>query len=71
MADHAVALVLTFAEAAALFEAAKLGLHKRAELGMSTSEKAVEAMKKIAHGMGFETTMDGAIVLLLPPPEED
>jgi hypothetical protein len=71
MADHAVALVLTFAEAGALFETANLGLYRREELGMTPSNKAVEAMKKIARGMGFETKMDGAIVLLLPPPEED
>jgi hypothetical protein len=66
MPDHAVALILTFAEAGALFETANVGLHTRAGVGKPASPKAVEAMKKIARGMGFETAMDGPLVLLLP-----
>jgi hypothetical protein len=66
MPDHAVALILTFAEAGALFETANVGLRTRAEVGKGAGPKAVEAMKKIARGMGFETKMEGPIVLLLP-----
>ena len=69
MPNHAVALVLTYAEAGALFETANVGLHRRAEVGRPAPDKAVEAMKKIARGMGFETKMDGPIVLILPPKE--
>jgi len=67
MPDHAVALVLTFAEAGALFEAANMGLYRRAELGRPAPDKAAGAMQKIARGMGFETRMEGPMVLLLPP----
>lgn len=70
MPNHAVALVRTFAEAGALFETANVGLHRRAELGKPAGPKAVEAMKKIARGMGFDTKMDGPILLLLPPKED-
>ena len=67
MPDHAVALVLTFSEAGALFEAANLGLHRKAELGMTGNGKAYDAMHKLAHGMGFRSKVEGAMVLLLPP----
>ena len=67
MPDNAVALVLTFSEAGALFEAANLGLARKAELGMSLNEKAVNALQKIATGMGYKSKVDGASVLLLPP----
>lgn len=70
MPDNAVALVLTFAEAGALFETANLGLARKAELGMSTNEKAVEALQKIARGMGFSPVVEGHIVQLLPPMKE-
>ena len=70
MPDHAVALILTFAEAGALFETANVGLHRRAELGAPAGPKTVEAMKKIARGMGFDTKMDGPIVLLLALKED-
>jgi hypothetical protein len=66
MPDHAVALILTYAEAGALFEIANVGLHTRAEVGKGAGPKAVEAMKKLARGMGFETAMDGPVVLLVP-----
>jgi hypothetical protein len=66
MPDHAVALVLTFAEAGALFEAANLGLNRRAELDMSGNEKAVDALQKIARGMGLRSKVQGPTVLLLP-----
>ena len=66
MSDHAVALVLTFAEAGALFEAANLGLNRRAELDMSGNEKAVDALQKIARGMGLRSKVQGPTVLLLP-----
>jgi hypothetical protein len=67
MPDHAVALVLTFAEAGALFEAANVGLHRRVELGQGSNDKAIEAMHKIARGMGFRSKLEGSMVLLLPP----
>ena len=67
MRDHAVALVLTFSEAGALLESANVGLNRRAELGLSGNEKAVEALQKIARGMGLRSKVDGPIVLLLPP----
>ena len=67
MADPAVALVLTFSEAGALFEAANVGLSRRAELGLSGNDKAVEALQKIARGMGMRSKLNGPIVLLLPP----
>ena len=70
MQDHAVALVLTFGEAGALFETANVGLQRRAETGSPAGPKAIEAMKKIARGMGFETRMDGHIVLLIQPKDE-
>ena len=50
-ANNAVALVLTSAEAHALFEAAALGLSKRAESGMTGSRKVVDALQKIERGM--------------------
>lgn len=67
MPDHAVALVLTFSEASALFEAANVGLNRRAELGQGSNDKAVEALRKIARGMGRLHKVDGPIVMLLPP----
>lgn len=70
MQDHAVALVLTFGEAGALFETANIGLQKRAEVGSPAGPRAIEAMKKIARGMGFETKMDGYTVLLVRPEDE-
>jgi hypothetical protein len=42
MSDHAVALILTFSEAGALFEAANVGLNRRAELGQASNAKAIE-----------------------------
>lgn len=66
MPDNAVALVLTFSEAGALFEAANVGLNRRHELGQSGNAKAVEALQKIARGMGMQSKVDGPIVLLLP-----
>jgi len=70
MSDNAVALVLTFAEAGALFETANLGLARKAELGMSTNENAIEALQKIARGMGFSPKVEDHIVQLLPPMED-
>ncbi len=69
--DNACALVLTFAEAGALFEAANVGLAHRAELGQGKNEKAIEAMLKIARGMGRRAKVDGATVLLLRPSAND
>jgi hypothetical protein len=71
MPDHAVALVLTFSEAGALFEAANVGLNRRAELGQAGNAKAIAAMLKIARGMGRQAKVDGAVVLLLPPANDD
>ena len=70
MSDNSVALVLTFAEAGALFETANLGMARKAELGMSINEKALEALQKIARAMGFNPVVDGPIVQLLPPMED-
>lgn len=67
MADNAVALVLTFSEAGALFEAANVGLNRRHELGQSGSAKAIDALHKIARGMGLRSKLDGPVVMLLPP----
>jgi hypothetical protein len=67
MPNNAVALVLTIAEAGALFETANLGMARKAELGMSTNKKALEALKKIAPGMGFNPKVQSHIVQLLPP----
>lgn len=69
--NHAVALVLTFAEAGALFEAANVGLNRRAELGQRGNAKATEALLKIARGMGRQAKVDGAVVMLLPPDGDD
>ena len=71
MPDSAVALVLTFSEAGALFEAANVGLNRRAELGQRGNPKAVEALLKIARGMGRQAEVDGPIVMLLPPSGDD
>ena len=71
MSDHAVALVLTFAEAGALFEAANVGLNRRAELGQTGNPKTIEALLKIARGTGRRAKVDGPTVLLLPPANED
>jgi hypothetical protein len=71
MPHNAVALVLTFSEAGALFEAANVGLNRRAELGQHSNVKAIEALLKIARGMGRPAKVDGATVLLLPPAGED
>jgi hypothetical protein len=67
MPDHAVALVLTAAEAEALFVTVNVGLIRRAELGRPAPDRAVEAVKKIARGMGCGTRMDGPMVLLVSP----
>ena len=69
--NHAVALVLTFAEAGALFEAANVGLNRRHELGQRGNAKATEALLKIARGMGRQAKVDGAVVMLLPPDGDD
>ena len=71
MPHNAVALVLTFSEAGALFEAANVGLNRRAELGKRSNAKAIEAMLKLARGMGRRAEVDGAVVMLLPPAGED
>jgi len=71
MSDHAVALVLTFSEAGALFEAANVGLTRRTELGQASNAKAVEALLKIARGTGRRARVDGAVVMLLPRPGND
>ena len=68
---HACALVLTFAEAGALFEAANVGLNRREELGQQRNAKAIEAMLKLARGMGRRAKVDGAVVMLLPPAGDD
>jgi hypothetical protein len=70
MRDHAVALVLTYAEAGALFEAANLGMNRKAELEMATNLNAIEALKKIAMGMGFEPIVAGHLVHLRAPKED-
>jgi hypothetical protein len=67
MEYNAVALVLTFAEAGALFEAANVGLNRRAELGQRGNEKAIEALLKLARGMGRRAKVDGPVVMLSPP----
>jgi hypothetical protein len=36
------------------------------EVGKLAGSKPIEAMKKIARGRGFETAMDGPIMLLVP-----
>ena len=71
MPHNAVALVLTFGEAGALFEAANVGLNRRAELGQHSNAKAIEAMLKLARGMGRRAEVDGPIVMLLPPEGDD
>ena len=71
MPNSPVDLVLTFSEAAALFEVANVGLNRRAELGQRSNAKAIEALLKIAHGMGRQAKADGPIVMLLPPAGED
>jgi hypothetical protein len=71
MPDNAVALVLTFSEAGALFEVANVGLNRRAELGQGGNAKAIEALLKIARGMGRQAKVDRPIVLLLPPAGDD
>ena len=70
MPDNSVALVLTFAEATALFETANLGMTRKIELGMQPNENALEALQKIAHAMGFTPSVDGPIVRLLPGMED-
>jgi hypothetical protein len=67
MPGNAVALGLTFSEAGALFEAANVGLSRRAELDQASNVKAIQALQKIARGMGRQSKVDGAMVLLLPP----
>jgi hypothetical protein len=71
MPNNAVALVLTFSEAGALFEAANVGLNRRAELGQRGNEKAIEALLKLARGMGRRAEVDGPVVMLLPPECDD
>lgn len=71
MPYNAVALVLTFAEAGALFEAANVGLNRRNELGQRGNEKAIEALLKLARGMGRRAEVDGPVVMLLPPEGDD
>lgn len=51
MPDNPVALVLTSAEAQALFDAAALGLSKRAGSGIAGSDKVVDALQKIEQQM--------------------
>jgi hypothetical protein len=51
MPNFSVALVLTSAEARALFDAAALGLRKRAESGMAGNDKVVDALQKIQQQM--------------------
>ena len=51
MANNSVALVLTSAVAHALFEAAVLGLSKRAGSGMAGNRKVVDALQKIERRM--------------------
>ena len=46
MPNNSVALVLTFAEAGALFETANLSMTRKTELGMPPNKKAIEALKK-------------------------
>ena len=66
MEYNAVALVLTFREAGALFEAANVGLNRRYELFQKTNDVAIEALLKLARGMGRRAEVDGAVVMLLP-----
>ena len=67
MRDNAVALVLTYAEAGALFETANLGMKRREELGITINTKALGALAKIAMGMGYAPTVDSVIVQLGAP----
>ena len=69
-APNTVTLILTFAEAGALFETANLGMARKAELDMPINEHVSEALQKIARGMGFSPTVDGPVVQLLPPMEK-
>jgi hypothetical protein len=69
MRDNAVALVLTYAQAGALLEAANLGTNKRAEIGMSDNYNAFEAMQKVSRGMAYNSKVDGHVVLLTTPPK--
>jgi hypothetical protein len=69
MRDNAVALVLTYGEAGALLEAENLGTNRRAEVGMHDNDRAFEAMQKVARGMGYNSKVDGHIVLLTTPPK--
>ena len=71
MRDNAVALVLTYAEAGALFETGNLGMKRREELGMTINPKALEALAKIAMGMGYVPTVNGVIVQLGKPRGDD
>ena len=52
MPNNSVALVLTSAEAHALFEAAALGLSKRAGSGIAGDDKVVDVLQKIERQMG-------------------
>jgi hypothetical protein len=52
MSTNSVALILTSAEAHALFEAAALGLSVRAGSGTAGNDKAVDALQKIERQMG-------------------
>lgn len=69
--DHACALVLTFAEAGALFEVANVGLNRRTELGQQRNDTAIRALLKVAMGMGRTAKVDGSVVMLLPPAGND
>ena len=66
MPDNAVAIVLTFSEASALFEAANVGLYRRSELGQRSNNNAIEALLKMARGMGRRAEVSGPTVLLMP-----
>ena len=64
MPNNSVALVLSSAEARALFEAAALGLSKRAGSGIAGNDKVVDVLQKIERWMGLmsqasETRLDG------------
>ena len=66
---NAVALMLTFAEAGALFEAATTGLNRKSELGLPVNELALDALMKIGKGMGLDPRIVNGTVRLLPPIE--
>ena len=60
-----VAVLLSFDEAAALFEAANVGIARKEELGIAVNEKALHALIGVGRAMGFSPKVAGSTVTLL------